>query len=113
METLVGTGLGEVHVGSPTLDLGKHGSIRVTREGSAMGRAPVAFASPTVRPSALSAGSSKTAATSNLQDELRNRAGERTMMLSAGSRFADAGWLRHRGRRSGTTCGPARSPRRQ
>lgn len=35
-------------------------------------------------------GSSKTAATNNLQDELRNRAGERTMMLSAGSRFADA-----------------------
>jgi hypothetical protein len=26
----------------------------------------------------------------NLQDELRNRAGERTMLLSAGSRFADA-----------------------
>ncbi len=26
----------------------------------------------------------------NLQDELRNRAGERTMMLSADSRFADA-----------------------
>lgn len=35
-------------------------------------------------------GSSKTAATNNLQDELRNRAGERTMMLSAGSRSADA-----------------------
>jgi hypothetical protein len=28
-------------------------------------------------------GSSKTAATNNLQDELRNRAGERTTMLSA------------------------------
>ncbi|HEX2264374.1 MAG TPA: hypothetical protein VHH52_11575, partial [Pseudonocardiaceae bacterium] len=30
------------------------------------------------------------AATHNLQDELRNRAGERTTMLSASSRFADA-----------------------
>ncbi len=34
--------------------------------------------------------SSKTAATHNLQDELRNRVGERTTMLSASARFADA-----------------------
>ncbi len=35
-------------------------------------------------------GSSKTAATNNLQGELRTRASERTMMLSIASRFADA-----------------------
>lgn len=35
-------------------------------------------------------GSSKTAAMNNLQDELRNRAGERNPTLSGGSRFADA-----------------------
>jgi integrase len=38
-------------------------------------------------------GSSKTAANNNLQDELRKRASERTTMLSAASRFAEAAEL--------------------
>lgn len=74
----------------PSLGLGKHGSIRVTREGGQW-VARCRFRQlngATVRVERWA--SSKTAATHNLQDELRNRAGERTTMLSASSRFADA-----------------------
>jgi len=74
----------------PPLGLGKHGSIRVTREGGQW-VARCRFRQlngETVRVERW--GSSKTAATHNLQDELRTRAGERTTMLSAASRFADA-----------------------
>ena len=74
----------------PPLGLGKHGSIRVTREGGQW-VARCRFRQlngETVRVERWA--SSKTAATHNLQDELRNRAGERTTMLSASSRFADA-----------------------
>ncbi|MGH3924199.1 MAG: tyrosine-type recombinase/integrase [Pseudonocardiaceae bacterium] len=74
----------------PPLGLGKHGSIRITRE-SGQWVARCRFRQlngHTVRVERW--GSSKTAATTNLQDELRNRAGERTTMLSASSRFADA-----------------------
>ena len=61
----------------PPLGLGKHGSIHVSRDG----RQWVArcrfrqLNGQTVRVARW--GSSKTAATSNLQDELRGRAGER------------------------------------
>lgn len=74
----------------PPLGLSKHGIIRVTREG----RQWVArcrfrqLNGYTVRVERW--GSSKTAATSNLQDELRGRAGERAATLSPCSRFADA-----------------------
>jgi integrase len=74
----------------PPLGLGKHGSIRVTSEGGQW-VARCRFRQPngqTVRVERWA--SSKTAATNNLQDELRNRAGGRTTMLSASSRFADA-----------------------
>ncbi len=74
----------------PPLGLGKHGSIRVTREGQQW-VARCRFRQlngQTVRVERW--GSSKTAAMNNLQDELRNRAGERLMMLSSGSRFTDA-----------------------
>lgn len=74
----------------PPLGLGRHGSIRVTREGGQW-VARCRFRQlngVTVRVERWA--SSKTAATHNLQDELRNRAGERTTMLSASSRFADA-----------------------
>ncbi len=74
----------------PPFGLGKHGSIRVTSEGGQW-VARCRFRQPngqTVRVERWA--SSKTAATNNLQDELRNRAGERTAMLSASSRFADA-----------------------
>ena len=77
-------------VARPPLGLGKHGSIRVSREGQQW-LAWCRFRQlngHTVRVERW--GSSKTAAMNNLQDELRNRAGERTMTLSAGSRFADA-----------------------
>jgi hypothetical protein len=77
-------------VARPPLGLGKHGSIRVTSEGGQW-VARCRFRQPngqTVRVERWA--SSKTAATNNLQDELRNRAGERTTMLSASSRFADA-----------------------
>ncbi|MGH3692739.1 MAG: hypothetical protein ACRDRX_01830 [Pseudonocardiaceae bacterium] len=74
----------------PPLALGKHGSIRVTREGWRwVARCRFRqLTGETVRVERW--GSSKTAATNSLQDELRNRAGERTTMLSAASRFADA-----------------------
>jgi hypothetical protein len=93
METLVGTGLGRRTLARPPLGLGKHGRLRVTREGQQW-VACCRFRQPngqTVRVERW--GSSKTAATNNLQDELRNRAGERTMMLSAGSR-----WVAHKQR---------------
>ncbi|MGH3776014.1 MAG: hypothetical protein ACRDRR_09830 [Pseudonocardiaceae bacterium] len=74
----------------PPLGLGKHGSIRITRGG---GRwvARCRFRQlngETVRVERW--GSSKTGAMNNLQDELRDRAGEPRLMLSAGSRFAAA-----------------------
>ncbi|MGH3809444.1 MAG: hypothetical protein ACRDRU_23020, partial [Pseudonocardiaceae bacterium] len=77
----------------PPLGLGKHGSIRVTREGGQW-VARCRFRQlngQTVRVERW--GPSKTASTSNLQDELRNRAGERATVLSASSRFADAAEL--------------------
>lgn len=74
----------------PPLGLGKHGIIRVTREkGQWVARCRFRqLSGQTVRVERW--GSSKTAATTSLQDELRDRAGERTATLSPGSRFADA-----------------------
>ncbi len=69
----------------PPLGLGKHGSIHVTRDGHQW-VARCRFRQlngQTVRVARW--GPSKTAATSNLQDELRGRAGERPVLLSAGS----------------------------
>jgi integrase len=74
----------------PPLGLGKHGSIRVNKEGQRW-VARCRFRQLTGQTARVERwGPSKTAAINNLQDELRSRAGQRTASLSRSSRFADA-----------------------
>lgn len=74
----------------PPLSLGHHGSVNVTREGSQwMARCRVRDLDGVTR-RVERWGASRTAAQQALQDELRQRRGERTELLRSQSRFRDA-----------------------
>lgn len=80
----------------PPLPLGHHGTIKATRDGGRwVARCRVRDLDGVTRRTARW-GSTRTAALSALQDELRTRRGERNEMLRPNSRFRDAAdiWMK-------------------